>query len=177
MHIAFYDPYVPAGVEIAVDAQRCKTVRDLMAMSDVVSLHTPSTAATRGLINGETLASAKHGMILINTARGPIVDLDALQAAMKSGQVAAAGLDVLPVEPADPSHPLIAAWMAREPWLDGRLTLSPHAAFYSPDGMVDLRTKCVETAIAYLETGSLINCVNRDLLDEGRRIARLPRQI
>ena len=79
-------------------------------------------------------------------------------------RVAAAGLDVLPREPADPGHALIAAWTARESWLDGRLTLSPHAAFYSPSSMHDLRVKGMETILRTLATGDLANCVNREFL-------------
>ncbi|HEX2553922.1 MAG TPA: C-terminal binding protein [Microvirga sp.] len=160
MSIAFYDPYLPSGVEIAVDAARFHRLEDLMAASDVVSLHAPAAPETRGLVGREALAAAKPGLVLVNTARGSLVDLDALHDALRDGRVAGAALDVLPREPADADHPLIAAWLRREPWIEGRLTLSPHAAFYSPDGNRDLRTKSVETALTYLETGRLMNCVN-----------------
>jgi phosphoglycerate dehydrogenase-like enzyme len=164
MRIAFYDPFLPAGYEIAVDAARCATLEELMAMSDLVSVHAPASEETRGLVGRAALAAAKPGMVLINTARGAVVDLDALHDAMREGRIAAAGLDVLPREPADPAHPLIAAWTARESWLDGRLTLSPHAAFYSPSSMRDLRVKGMETILRTLATGDLANCVNREFL-------------
>jgi D-3-phosphoglycerate dehydrogenase/C-terminal binding protein len=164
MRIAFYDPYLPSGMEIAVDARRCASLADLMAVSDVLSVHAPATAETAGLIGADALARAKDGLILINTARGSVVDLDALLAALRSGRLAAAGLDVLPREPADPAHPLIAAWRAREPWLEGRLTLSPHSAFYSPASLRDMRTKGMATLLRHLKTGDLANCVNREFL-------------
>jgi len=99
-------------------------------------------------------------MIVINTARGPIVDLPALQRALKSGRIAGAGLDVLAREPADADEPLIAAWRRREPWLDGRLVISPHAAFYSPASIQDLRSKSLTTVLDCLAGGPAANCVN-----------------
>ena len=96
MRVAFYDPYLPFGMEIAVGAQRCASLENLMAIADVLSVHAPANEETRDLIGRDALESAKPGLILVNTARGSIVDLDALFAALKSGRVAAAGLDVLP---------------------------------------------------------------------------------
>jgi D-3-phosphoglycerate dehydrogenase/C-terminal binding protein len=164
MEIAFYDPYVPTGLEIALGARRVGSLAELMATSDVVSLHAPSTPETVNMIDAAALSHAKPGLVLVNTARGTLVDLDALLAALKDGRVAAAGLDVLPVEPFDTSHPLVRAWLDREPWLDGRLTFSPHAAFHSPEGQVDLRRKAIETAVTRLKTGKVLNCVNREFL-------------
>jgi lactate dehydrogenase-like 2-hydroxyacid dehydrogenase len=164
MTIAFHDPFQPSGYEIAVEAVRCATLEELMAVSDVVSVHAPASEETRGLVGRAALAAAKPGIVLINTARGAVVDLDALHDAMREERVAAAGLDVLPREPADPEHPLIAAWTRREPWLDGRLTLSPHAAFYSPTSIRDMRVKGMETILRTLATGDLMNCVNGDFL-------------
>ena len=164
MRIAFYDPYVSSGMEIAVGAQRCATLAELMSISDVLSVHTPANKETRALIGAEAFAKAKPGLVLINTARGAIVDLDALYEALRENRILAAGLDVLPQEPADAAHPLIRAWRAREPWLEGRLTLSPHAAFYSPASLEDMRVKGVETVLRHLRTGDLANCVNREFL-------------
>jgi lactate dehydrogenase-like 2-hydroxyacid dehydrogenase len=164
MRIAFFDPYLSSGMEIAVGAQRCSSLEQLMSVSDVLSVHAPANDETRGLIGVTALAAAKPGLVLVNTARGSIVDLDALYDALQSERTLAAGLDVLPNEPADPTHPLIAAWRNREPWLEGRLTLSPHAAFYSPASLRDMRVKAVETVLRHLKTGDLANCVNREFL-------------
>lgn len=116
------------------------------------------------MVSDAVLAVAKPGLILINTARGPIIDLDALERALRSGQIAGAGLDVLPSEPQDLSHPLLEAWRSGEPWIKDRLVVTPHAAFYSPASMVDLRLKSVEVVHRYLTTGQLTNCVNAELL-------------
>jgi D-3-phosphoglycerate dehydrogenase/C-terminal binding protein len=87
---------------------------------------------------------------------------------LKAGRILAAGLDVLPSEPADAEHPLIAAWRNREPWVEGRVTLSPHAAFYSPASLRDMRTKGIETVLRHLKTGDLANCVNKEFLASRR---------
>jgi D-3-phosphoglycerate dehydrogenase/C-terminal binding protein len=164
MRVVFYDPYVVPGLELAVGFGRVHKLADLLSVSDVISLHTPATEETTNLINAERLQAMKPGAILVNTARGAIVDLDALYAALKSGQIGGAALDVLAEEPLDVAHPLIAAWRAREPWIEGRLALSPHAAFYSPASVIDLRLKAVECALTYLQEGRLTNCVNTALL-------------
>lgn len=164
MQIAFYDPYLPSGMEIAVGARRCRTIEELMGASDVVSLHAPASDETRGMIGADALRAARPGLVLVNTARGSLVDLDALHDAMKAGHVAGAALDVLPTEPADPRQRLIAAWRNRESWLEGRFTLSPHAAFYSPASLQDMRTKGLETLVRFLAGGDLANCVNKEFL-------------
>src|SRR3546814_10623169 len=87
-----------------------------------------------------------------NTARGAVVDVDALYEALKAGRPAAAALDVLPVEPADRAHPLVQAYAAREAWLEGRLILTPHADFYTEPGLLDMRSKAVGTIASYLRS-------------------------
>ncbi|SDR42065.1 D-3-phosphoglycerate dehydrogenase/C-terminal binding protein [Rhizobiales bacterium GAS191] len=164
MRIVFYDPYKPSGTELALGYTRLNSLEELMSQSDVVSVHTPLTAETHHLIGTKALAAAKPGLILVNTARGGVVDLDALHDAMCQGKVGGAALDVLETEPADPTHPLIKAFVAREPWLEGRFTLSPHAAFFSPAAQFDLRYKTAEVAVTYLKEGRLMNCVNEALL-------------
>jgi lactate dehydrogenase-like 2-hydroxyacid dehydrogenase len=164
MQIAFYDPFLPRGFEISVGARRCETLAELMSISSIVSVHAPGSAATAGLVGREAFSHARKDLVLINTARGMIVDLDALFEALKSDQIGGAGLDVLPVEPADKNHPLIAAFTRREPWLHGRLTISPHAAFYSPDAVRDMRTKGMAGMIRCLKSGDLDYCVNKHQL-------------
>lgn len=102
----------------------------LLSASDVVSLHLPLTQDTRHLLGAETFALMRPGTVLVNTSRGGLVDLDALRAALESGVVAAAGLDVLDGEPQPPlDHPLLA---------DPRVIVTPHVAFYSVDAQADL---------------------------------------
>jgi phosphoglycerate dehydrogenase-like enzyme len=164
MKILFLDPYQPSGFELALGYTRVNSLAELMGASDVVSVHAPLSDETRHMLGAEAFAAAKPNLIVINTARGGVVDLDALYEALRQGRIGGAGLDVLETEPADPAHPLIKAFTTREPWLEGRLTLSPHAAFYSPAAQFDLRYKTVETALVYLREGRLINCVNESSL-------------
>jgi phosphoglycerate dehydrogenase-like enzyme len=160
MEVAFYDPYLPDGADLALGFRRYERLNDLLAASDVVSLHCPRTEETADIIGAGALAAIKPGAILINTARGGLIDLDALMAALRDGRVAAAGLDVLPQEPPDRDWPLLRAYRAREPWLDNRLILTPHGAWYSHEGQRDLRTKSLRTVLDYLREGKLRNCVN-----------------
>jgi phosphoglycerate dehydrogenase-like enzyme len=168
MRVRFYDPYLPNGAQLALGIERTVTLEELMATSDVVSVHAPLSKQTENLIGREAFAAAKKRLILINTARGPIVDLDALADAMRDDMVLAAGLDVLPEEPANPSHPLLAAWSRGEPWIRDRLVLTPHSAFCTPESVHDMRAKAGEVAAAYLRDGRLMNCVNTEHLTRRR---------
>src|SRR5579875_3082199 len=164
MDVVFTDPYQPNGIELATGLRRVQSLAELMSVSDVVSIHAPLSAETRGLMNAEAFAAAKHGMLLVNTARGPLVDLDALYDAMKSGIIAGAALDVLPSEPPEPVHKLLAALRDGEEWISGRLILTPHAAFYTEPAFADMRRKAMEVVLYYLRDGRLMNCCNSSLL-------------
>ena len=160
MDVCFHDPYVENGRDLALGVRRVQELNELFATSDVISLHLPLSAETEKLINADVLAHSKPGLVLVNTARGPIIDLDALEQALREETVLAVGLDVLPTEPADPEHPLIKAWAAGESWIDHRLLITPHSAFYTPESVYDMRYKAGEIAMRYLQHGRLENCVN-----------------
>ena len=99
---------------------------ELLATSDVVSLHLPLTPATQGLLGRDALARMKPEAVLVNTARGPIVDEDALVESLREGRLGAAGLDVFAVEPVQPQNPLLE--------LDN-VVLTPHVSWYTVDTM------------------------------------------
>ena len=164
MEVAFHDPYLPAGIEHAFGYRRAVTLDELLGRSDVVSLHCPLTPETDRLIDDRAISAMKTEAILINTSRGGTVDLDAIERGLRSGRLLAAALDVLPVEPLDRSHPLIAAWSGQEPWLESRLVLTPHAAFYTPESLADMRRLSMLAVVGYLRGGHLRSCVNQDEL-------------
>ena len=168
MDVAFYDPLLPNGAELSFGFTRARTLAELLGLADVVSIHTPLTDETRTMIDASAVAAMKPGAYLISTARGPICDTAALLDGLKSGKLAAVGLDVLPKEPAALTDPLVAAWYANEPWIRGRMLLNPHSGFYSPDSFVDLARKAMETAYFYLRDGKLANCVNTEYLKHPR---------
>ncbi len=164
MNVVFYDPHLADGVDLSTGYRRVTSAEALFEEADTVSIHSPLTDETRSAINADLLGRMKDTAVIINTARGPIVDLDAMHDALQAGRPAGAGLDVLPKEPADRSHPLIKAYMERADWLEGRLMISPHAAFYSPPGLFDLRSKAAATAAGRVRDGSVKNCQNLEFL-------------
>ncbi len=101
-------------------AAEWRALPDLLAQSDIVSLHVPQTPETERLIDNDAIARMKQGAVLVNTARGGLVDEPALVAALRDGRLRAAGLDVFASEPADPGNPLLA--------LDN-VVLAPHLAW------------------------------------------------
>lgn len=107
MHVLAFDPMLTPERSVQLGIRRLDRLEDLLAESDVVSLHAPSTPETRHLINAERLKAMKPGSILINTARGALVDEPALVEALRSGHLAAAGLDVFEREPVEADNPLL----------------------------------------------------------------------
>jgi len=136
------DPYIIDG-DFPAYVERRDLAR-VFAESDVVSLHVPLTAETRGMIDANVLAGAKPGLILVNTARGAVVDVDAALAALDAGTIAGLGLDVLPVEPVPASSKLLG---------HPRVILSPHAAFFSVEAERELRRKAAQNIVTWLATG------------------------
>jgi D-3-phosphoglycerate dehydrogenase / 2-oxoglutarate reductase len=132
MKVIAYDPFAKpqafknAGVErVDIDA--------LLATSDYVSVHAPLLPETRGMMNAAAFAKLKKGAYVVNTARGPLIDEQALVAALESGQVGGAGLDVVAAEPLAKDSPLLGR---------DNVIISPHTAFYSIEALDELQTKC-----------------------------------
>ena len=149
--VVFFDPYLPNGTELGLGIARARTLDELLRQTDTLSVHTPLTPETRGILGARELALLPKDAVVVNTARGPIVDIDALAAALKSGHLAGVGLDVVPVEPpVEPVPELIRAFRAREPWAEGRLIITPHSAFFSPQAWDDTRRLSAETMRAAL---------------------------
>jgi C-terminal binding protein len=162
--VMFYDPHLPNGAELALGIGRAATLEDLLRQTDTLSVHTPLTPETRGMLGAAELALLRKGAVVVNTARGPIIDLDALLALLRDGHIAAAGLDVLPVEPpVEPIPELLRAYRAREPWLEGRLVVTPHAAWFTPESERDTRVKSAETMRAALLTNRPQNVITPDM--------------
>lgn len=159
--IIFYDPYVPAGVERALGIQRVRTAEELFERSDTLSVHCPLTCETKYMVNKNLVSRMKDGSVLVNTARGRIVDLDALYENLKNGKLAGVGLDTLPDEPMfdDITHPLVKAYRDGEEWLKGRMVVTPHAGFYSPESWEDIRTLSCETMRDVLLDGTMRNVI------------------
>ncbi len=117
LEVLAYDPFCDDAVFAAEGVTRVHDLETLLQQSDIVSLHSPLTAQTRNLINADRLAQMRPDAILINTARGGLIDEPALLSALREGHLAGAGLDSFAKEPADPDHPF---------WSEPRLVVTPH---------------------------------------------------
>ncbi len=148
--IRVFDPFVDSkAIESAGAA--AMPLDELLHTSDVITLHCPSTAQTRRIVNAERLASMKRGSILVNLARGDLVDTPALVAALQSGRLAGAALDVCDPEPIPPGHPLL-----RMP----NVILAPHVASTSARAVRTLRETAAALVAKRLRGEALINVVN-----------------
>jgi D-3-phosphoglycerate dehydrogenase len=150
--IIAYDPYLQAD---AMTKQGCRKVSldDLWANADIVSVHTPLTEETRHLVNKDSFAKMKKGVIIVNTARGPIVNLEDLAAALKSEKVIAAGLDTIEGEPnVDLAHPIFSC---------DNVVFTPHNAYNSIEAEKEQHEKVAKSVIEVLNGRIPYNCVNK----------------
>ena len=129
-----------------------RTLADLLAVSDIVSLHLPLTEGTFGLLGREALSRMKPGAVLVNTSRGPIVDEDALVDALRSRRLAAAGLDVFAVEPVPAGNPLLGL---------ENVVLTPHVTWYTADTMRRYLELAVDNCARLRDGRDLSNLVNQ----------------
>lgn len=166
MHVLTFDPYLPRGQELALGVDRVESLDDLLANVDVLSLHAPLTVRTANLINASSIQKMKPQSTILNTARGGLIDLDALYDALKSGYLRSAGIDVLPTEPPNPIPKLLKAYANNEAWLAGRLLITPHSAWSSIESRMDVRAKSMATLLAFFEKNELRSCLNRRELEE-----------
>lgn len=158
--VAFFDPHIPNGWDRALGLHRAESLEALLAQSDVLSIHAPLTRATRGLIGERELRLLPRHAVVVNTARGPILDIEALERCLRDGHLAGAGLDVIPEEPPrEPVPALLRAYRAGEDWLRGRLVITPHIAFHTPEAWDDIRTKSLETMRDVLVGGKDTNVI------------------
>ncbi|SFM88560.1 hydroxyacid dehydrogenase [Variovorax sp. OV329] len=138
MRVLGFDPFakdLPAFIQPA-------SLDDIWRESDVVSLHCPLTDENRNLLNAQTLAQCKTGVIVVNTARGGLIDEAALLEAVRSGQVRSAGLDSFAVEPMTAGHPF---------QQDPRILLSPHIGGVTSDAYVNMGTAAARNLLAVLD--------------------------
>lgn len=136
----------------AADGIELASVDQICAEADVISVHAPLTPQTHHLINAERIASMRPTAIVVNTARGGLIDLDALYTALAEGRILGAGLDVFEHEPVDPQHPILQ--------LDN-VVLTNHIGWYSEEAMRDVQRKAAEEAARVLQGGTPLHWLNR----------------
>ena len=137
-----HDPFAKPDVFKAANVESVD-LDTLFKTSDYVSVHAPLLPATRGMMNASAFAKMKKGAYIVNTARGPLIDEPALIAALDSGQIGGAGLDVVAAEPLAKDLPLLGR---------DNVIISPHTAFYSIEALNELQTKCA-TDVARVLSG------------------------
>jgi len=158
VRVIVYDPFVPADV-LARERVEQVDFDELLAQSDYISIHTPLLPETKNLFSTGAFSKMKPGAYLINTARGPIVDEQALARALDAGQLAGAALDVMPQEP-----PAGSPLLGRE-----NVIITPHTSFYSEESLQELQKKAAEEVVAVLTGKRPRNPVNPQALEESAK--------
>ena len=153
LHVLTYDPYIPQEVTDRAGVEKVEFA-ELVKRSDYISIHSPLMPETHHLFNAAVFAQMKPTAYLVNTARGPIVDEDALAHALDAGQLAGAALDVLSQEPPT-SSPLFGR---------DNVVLTPHTSFYSVESLVELQTKAADEVVRVLTGEPPRNPVNPEAL-------------
>ena len=150
MNLVVYDPFV--SERLAKDLNvKMVSLDQLLAGSDIITLHVPLVEGTRNLVNAQSIARMKNGVRLINTARGELIQEDDLAAALNSGKVAAAALDVLSVEPPNAEHPLL-----KHP----HVIATPHIAASTLEAQETVGVEIAEQVRDFLKEGVIRNAVN-----------------
>lgn len=139
MRVVGSDPFVPAEAAAQMGVELCSQ-DEVIAQADFLSLHAPSIPATYRMINRESIARMKTGAYLINVARGPLVDMDALIEALDSGKLAGAGIDVFDEEPPAPDYPIR---------FHPKVILTPHIASTTADGRARIEQMAVARALEF----------------------------
>lgn len=155
MQVLAYDPYIPKEV---VEKKGIELVDfdDLLRRSDIVTVHVPKTRETIGMINREAISKMKDGVMIINCARGEIVDEEALAEACRSGKVRAAAVDVFSQEPPPPDHPLLG--------LDN-VVCTPHLGAATAEAQLSVARAIAEQIVDFLREGTIRNAVNAPSVD------------
>ncbi|MBK1659304.1 hydroxyacid dehydrogenase [Paracraurococcus ruber] len=142
MNVQVRDPFVPQNTIKGAGFTPVKDLHAALAAADVVTIHLPSNKDTRGFVNGEFIAAMKPGGVLINTARGTLVEEKPLAAALASGHLAAAGLDVFWEEPARADNPLLGL---------PNVVLTPHSAAATEQSFRRMGLSCADSILACFE--------------------------
>lgn len=160
MRVIYFDPYAPDGRDKSLGIERVEDLHDFLSQSDVVSVHCPRTEETQHMLNDETIACMKPGSFLINTARGGVVNAHAVLRAIEGDHLRAAALDVLETEPPEENDPLMVAWRDPSHPAYDRIIINPHAAFYSEEGLDDMRIKGSQNCRRVLSGQPARNVIN-----------------
>jgi D-3-phosphoglycerate dehydrogenase len=156
MNVITHDPYLSENVAQAEGVTLC-SLETLFRTSDFISLHVPATPETHRLINAKTLALMKSTAVLVNTARGALVDEAALSQRLQQGLLAGAGLDVFDPEPPSSENPLL---------LNERVILTPHSAALTAAALGKVRRLCVDSVVRVLKGQRPIHVVNPSVLEQ-----------
>lgn len=140
LNVIAYDPYISSEFAASLNVQLL-SFDELLSASDYISIHAPLTDETTNLFDAAAFENTRSEAILINTARGPMIDEQALADALDSGRLSGAGLDVMPNEPPSEDCPLLNR---------DNVILTPHTAYYSEDALLDLQTKAARDVASVL---------------------------
>lgn len=152
MQVIYHD--VEAKLTLG-NARAAHGLEDLLARSDIVTLHVPETAQTKWMIGAEQLATMKPGAMLINAARGTVVDIDALAAALKSGHIGGAAIDVFPVEPKGNDDPFVSPLIGMD-----NVILTPHVGGSTLEAQDNIGIEVAAKMVRYSDNGSTLSAVN-----------------
>ena len=153
LNVIAYDPYIPIGRDASIGVKSVK-LDSLLCESDIISMHAPLTDETRHMIGSRELEKMKHGVFIINTARGALIDPKALADSLHSGKVAGAGIDVFEREPPDPDDPFLRM---------DTVVVTPHTGFLSTESQLDRQIMAVDEVVRILRNEHPRSALNSEI--------------
>ncbi len=154
LKVIAYDPFIDKDLAKSLDVELVD-LDTLLETSNYVSVHVPMMPETEKMFGADAFKKMKSDALLVNTARGPLVDTDALAAALDAGEISGASLDVMPVEPPGADHPLLGR---------DNVILSPHTGFYSIEALEELQTKTARGVVDVLQGNTPVYPINPEVL-------------
>ena len=147
----FFDPYQKSGIEKTFDIKRVNNLSELISQSDIVSINTPLTNETKGMVNFEFISKMKDASFLVNLSRGPIIENKYLiKDALTSGKLSGYGTDVWIDEPPKNDDQLYRDWLKNEDYTS-RILITPHTAYYSEEALFECRNNTALNCLNYIQ--------------------------
>lgn len=164
MNVVYYDPYLPDGYDKTYQVKEIKVLEQLVGNSNVISIHVPLNRNTEGMINYSLLQNAKYKPILINTARGKLINTEEIYLSLKENIIEAYLADVFESEPPSDNTELLLQFSGKDAIFRDRMIFTPHSASHTIESRKEMREKAAISVKMFIQENKIKNCVNYHIL-------------
>ena len=164
MNVVYYDPYLPDGYDKTYQVKEFKVLEELVSNSNVISIHVPLNRNTEKMINYSLLQNAKYKPILINTARGKVINTEDIYLSLKENIIEAYLADVFESEPPSDNTELLLQFSLEDGIFRDRIIFTPHSASHTIEARKEMREKAAISVKMFIQENKMKNCINYNIL-------------